>query len=145
MVRYKAKLFAQDLSQRLGIDYEETYSPIMNIIMFHYLITMAVKERLDLRFMDVMTTYLYGKLDNDIYMRVPEGLKIPKMGVHQTRNMYSIKLQRSLYGLRQFRCMWYNQLSESLLKKRICERRTMSVHVHKMVMTEWLCDYCSIC
>ena len=42
--------------------------------------------------MDVVTTNLYEKLDNDIYMRVPEGLKILKMGEHQTRNMYSIKL-----------------------------------------------------
>ena len=53
---------------------------------------MEVKERLDIRLMDVMIAYLYGKLDNDIYMRVLEGLKIPKIGVHQTLNMYSIKL-----------------------------------------------------
>ena len=45
---------------------------------------------------DIVTTYLYGKLDNDIYMRVLEGLKILKMGIHQTRNMYSIRLQRFL-------------------------------------------------
>ena len=97
VVRYKARLVAQGFSQRLGIDYEETYSPVMDMIKFRYLINMIVKERLDMRLMDVMIAYLYGKLDNDIYMRVPEGLKIPKMGIHQTRNMYSMKFQRSIW------------------------------------------------
>ena len=55
----------------------------MEMITFCYLISMAVKERLDMRLMDIVTTYLYGKLDNDIYIRVPEGLKIPNMGVHR--------------------------------------------------------------
>ena len=64
----------------------------MDMITFCYLISMAVKERFDMCLIDVMTAYLYGKLDNDIYMRVQEGLKIPNMGVHQTRNIYSIKL-----------------------------------------------------
>ena len=63
------------------------YSPVMDMITFYYLISVAVKEWLDMCLMDVMTTYLYGKLNNDIYMRVLEGLKIPKMGVHQTCNM----------------------------------------------------------
>ena len=43
---------------------------------------MTVKERLNMRLIDVVISYLYGKLDNNIYIRVPEGLKIPKMGVH---------------------------------------------------------------
>ena len=65
--------------------------------------------------MDVVTAYLYGSLDNDIYMKIPEGLKM-----HDTskpREMYAIKLQRSLYGLKQSGCMWYNRLSEYLLKE----------------------------
>ena len=39
------------------------------------------------------------------------------------QNMYSIKLQRSLYGLKQFGCMWYNRLSEYLLKERYMNNR----------------------
>ena len=68
------------------------YSPVIDMIMFRYLISITVKERLDMCLMDVVTTCLYGKLDNDIYIRVLEGLKIPEMCVHQTLNMYSIKL-----------------------------------------------------
>ena len=58
------------------------YSLVMKIIMFPYLISMAVKEMLDMCFMDVETIYLCEKLDNDIYIRVLEGLKIPKIGAH---------------------------------------------------------------
>ena len=50
--------------------------------------------------MDVVTAYLYGSLDTDIYMRVPEGIKTPDPN-NTNRNMYSVKLQRSLYGFKQ--------------------------------------------
>jgi hypothetical protein len=48
-------------------------------------------------------------------MRVPEGLKIP--GPNQNRNMFSVRLQRSLYGLKQSGRMWFNQLSNFLLQR----------------------------
>ena len=65
--------------------------------------------------MDVVTAYLYGSLKTDIYMKVPGGLKIPDPKAN--RNMYCVKLLKSLYGLRQSGRMWYNRLSEFLLKK----------------------------
>ena len=117
VVRYKARLVAQGFLQRPSIDFDETYSPVMDGITFRYLVSMAVKERLDMRLMDVVTAYLYGSLDADIYMKVLDGLKIPNMGAQDTRSMYSIKLQRSLYGLKQSGRMWYNRLREYLLKQ----------------------------
>ena len=117
IVRYKARLVAQGFSQRPGIDYEETYSPIMDAITFRYLISLAISENLEMRLMDVVTTYLYGSLDNDIYMRVPEGLKMPEALSSKPKEKYSIKLQRFLYGLMQSGRMWYNRLSEYLQKK----------------------------
>jgi hypothetical protein len=53
-----------------------------------------------MRLMDVVTAYLYGSLDNDIYLKVPEGLKMPEAFKSKSREMYSIKLKRSLYGLK---------------------------------------------
>ena len=57
--------------------------------------------------MDVVTTYLYGSLDSDIYMKLPEGFKLPGVG---SIEQYSIKLNTSLYGLKQSWRMWYNRL-----------------------------------
>ena len=67
--------------------------------------------------MDVVTTYLYGFIDIDIYMKISEGFKLPETTNPKPRNMYSIKLQRYLYGLKQSGRMWYNRLSEYLLKE----------------------------
>jgi hypothetical protein len=53
---------------------------------------MEANLNLKIQLMDVVTTYLYGSLDSEIHMRVPEGLKIP--GPNQDRNMFSVRLQR---------------------------------------------------
>ena len=115
MVRYNARLVAQGFTQKPGIDFDETYSPVMSGITFRYLISMAAGLNLEMQLMDVMTAYLYGSQDSDIYMKVPDGLKIPDPKAN--RNMCSVKLQRSLYRLKQSGRMWYNRLNEFLLKK----------------------------
>ena len=90
----------------------------MGAITFRFLINLTVSEGMDMHLMDVITAYLYGSIDNDIYMKIPKGFKLPEANNTKPRNMCSIKLQRSLYGLKQFGCMWYNLLSEYLLKER---------------------------
>jgi hypothetical protein len=70
---------------------------------------------MSLQLMDVMTTYLYGSLDSDIYMKVPDGISI--LNMKENGNMYYIKLIKSLYGFKQSRTMWYSRLKEFLLNK----------------------------
>ena len=89
----------------------------MDAITFRYLISLAVSKNLEMRLMDVVTAYLYGSLDNDIYMKIPEGFKLPEALSSKPKEMYSIKLQRSLYGLKQSGRMWYNRLSDYLISK----------------------------
>ena len=64
IVQYKARLVAQGFSQRPDIDYEETYSPVMDAITFRYLIHLAVSEGLEMHLIDVVTAYLYGSIDS---------------------------------------------------------------------------------
>ena len=90
IVRYKARLVAQGFSQRPGVDYEETYSPVMDAIAFRYLIGLAVHEDLEIHLMVVITAYFYGLLDNEIYMKVPKGLKMPEACSSKSREMHSI-------------------------------------------------------
>ena len=71
IIRYKARLVAQGFSQRPSIDYEETYSPVMDTITFRYLISLTVFEGLDMRLMNVVIAYLYGFIHTDIYMKLP--------------------------------------------------------------------------
>ena len=109
IVRYKARLVAQGFSQRPGIDYEVTYSPVMDTITFCYLISLSVFNNLDMYLMDVVTAYLYGSLDNDIYMKIPKGLKM--LDTSKPREMYAIKLQSSQrHYLHQFSISTYKIL-----------------------------------
>src|SRR5438128_8865140 len=87
----------------------------MSEITFRYLISLVVKKGLSMHLMDVVTAYLYGSLDSDIYMKVLEGLEIPNK--NHNRNMYCVKFQKSLYGLKQSGRMWYTRLKEFLLQK----------------------------
>ena len=89
----------------------------MDAITFRFLISLAVSEELDMRLIDVITAYLYGSIDSDIHMKIHEGFKLTEAVSTKPRSMFSIKLQRSLYGLKQSGRMWYNRLSEYLLKE----------------------------
>ena len=99
-MRYKARLVAQGFSQRPGIDFEETYSPVVDAITFRFLLSLTISEGLQIRLMDVVTAYLYESLDSNIYMKVSDGYKIPESYKSKSREIFSIKLQRSLYGLK---------------------------------------------
>jgi hypothetical protein len=55
--------------------------------------------------MDVVTAYLYGSIESDIYKKVPVGISVPN--TNAKHNMYCVKLIKSLYGLKQSGRMWY--------------------------------------
>ena len=66
----------------------------MSNITFKYLISLAVQKHLSVQLMDVVTAYLYGSLDSDIYMKVPDGISVPDPNAN--RNMYCVKLNKSI-------------------------------------------------
>ena len=68
----------------------------MDAITFCFLISLAISEGLDIRFMDVITTNLYWPMDNDIYMKIPEGLKLSKTNSTKPCSIYSEKLDIAL-------------------------------------------------
>ena len=68
-------------------------------MMDRYLIYLEVLERLDIRLIDVIIAYLYGSLDNDIYMKIREGFQMPETTNSKHCSIYSINLQRSLHQL----------------------------------------------
>jgi hypothetical protein len=65
--------------------------------------------------MNVVTTYLYGSLHSDIYIKFLDGIFVSNTNTN--RNMYCVKLIKSLYDLKQSGRMWYNRLKEFLINK----------------------------
>ena len=117
VARYKARLVAHGFSQRPRIDFDETYSHVVDAATFRYLISLIAHEGLNFHMLDVVTAHLYGSLDSDIYMKLPKGFNLPEANSLGSREDYSIKLYKSLYGLKQSGRMWYNRLSEYLLRE----------------------------
>ncbi|XP_039311856.1 uncharacterized protein LOC105203970 [Solenopsis invicta] len=109
-VRYKARLVATGFNQVKIRDYEESYSPVISIDAWRTLIAIAAKRDLNVRFFDVKTAYLYGKLEETIYMEPPPGFK----DIFEKGEI--CRLKKSLYGLPQSGRNWYYKLKEELSK-----------------------------
>lgn len=69
--RYKARLVAQEFTERPRIHYEKTYSHVMNATIFCYLIRLTVIEKVDMRLIDVVIAYMYGSIKKYIYLKIP--------------------------------------------------------------------------
>lgn len=104
--RYRARLVARGFSQKEGIDYNETYAPVVNTTSVRLLLAHAAVEKLRIAQFDVKTAFLYGSLDELIYMEQPEGFEQDRTKV--------CMLKRSLYGLKQAPRMWNKELTNFL-------------------------------
>ncbi|GFX51359.1 retrovirus-related Pol polyprotein from transposon TNT 1-94 [Trichonephila clavipes] len=67
-IKYKARLVAAGFNQIKNIDYSESYSPVVNIESFRLLVALAAKLKLNVNFFDVKTAYLYGDLEETVYV-----------------------------------------------------------------------------
>jgi len=96
---------ARGFSQKYGIDYKETYAPVVEITSIRILMKVSIEFGLKLHQMDVKTAFLYASLDEEIYMEAPEGY-------HTDTGV--VRLLKSLYGLKQAPKAWYDKLSKYL-------------------------------
>lgn len=108
VIRHKARLVARGCSQREGIDYLETFSPVVRYSSIRLLMAMAVKYHLRIEQMDVVTAFLHGDVKETIYMKQPEN--------YDDGTGRVCKLLKSLYGLKQASRNWNIKLNEVLVK-----------------------------
>lgn len=113
--RFKVRLVAQGFSQRPGVDFISTYSPVLDSTTFRYLLALTVHLSLKIQLLDVVTAYLYGPLDSEIYIKPPpefldKPLPQPTPGHH-----VGLRIHKALYGLKQSGRMWYKHLRDYLM------------------------------
>ncbi|GLB43947.1 putative mitochondrial protein [Lyophyllum shimeji] len=106
--RKKARLVAKGFSQVEGIDFDEIFSPVVRYETVRLMFATAALENWCFLALDVVSAFLYGKLDEEIYMQLPEGF----MQKGQERKV--LRLKRSLYGLKQAALSWWKELEASM-------------------------------
>jgi hypothetical protein len=106
--RHKARLVARGFMQRHGIDYINTHAPVVRYESIRMLLAMAAAEKLDMLQFDVTTAFLYGTLEKDIWIQLPEG--------PWSEDERVVKLHKSLYGLKQSPHCWNEKFNKVLMK-----------------------------
>jgi hypothetical protein len=92
--KHKARLVARGFTQQHGIDYDDTFSPVLKPATIRLVISIVVSRGWALRQVDVSNAFLHGFLSEDVYMQQLPGFEDPRYSSH------ICKLQRSLYGLK---------------------------------------------
>ena len=105
--RYKARLVAKGFLQKPGINFDETFAPVVNYDSLCLLLALSARNGWRPRQFDVKSAFLYGVQPElqTVYMQLPPGYRKPR---------YCVKLKKCIYGLKQSPREWYRRLSTFL-------------------------------
>ncbi|GJU11012.1 putative ribonuclease H-like domain-containing protein [Tanacetum coccineum] len=109
VIRNKARLVAQGHRQEEGIDYEEVFAPVARIEAIRLFLAYASFMGFLVYQMDVKSAFLYGTIEEEVYVTQPPGFKDPD----NPDKVY--KVVKALYGLHQAPRAWYETLANYLL------------------------------
>ena len=118
ILKYKARWVVHGFKQKEGLDYLDTFATVVKPVSYKALMGISVKRGLSIHHMDVVTAFLYGFLDESIYVIQPTLFE-------QGENQVCL-LRKALYGLKQSSRVWYQTLQDFLQKMGF--KRTESDH-----------------
>ncbi|KAH9684823.1 retrovirus-related pol polyprotein from transposon RE2 [Citrus sinensis] len=109
VAKYKARLVAKGFQQVAGINYFETFSPVVKSATVRVILSLAVMNQWRIRQVDVNNAFLNGELTKEVFMSQPDGF------IDAQRSDFVCKLHKSLYGLKQAPRAWYDKLKRCLM------------------------------
>ena len=104
ILKYKARLNSHGGMHRWGIDYYETYAPVVNWISVRILMALSIIHKLESNSIDFVLAFPQAELTRDVFMELPYGFEFGYKGE------YVLKLRKSLYGLADASYNWFQRL-----------------------------------
>lgn len=108
--RYKARLVACGYAQLFGVDFLDTYAPVVKHYSIRLVLALVAQKDLHMIQLDIKTAFLYGELEEELYLAQPEGYKIPG------KEDWVCRLRKPLYGLKQASRCWYRKFNDAILQ-----------------------------
>ena len=108
-VKYKARLVGQGFAQKYGIDYHETYSPVVKRKTIRLMLALGVEEGWKCEHVDVISAYINSDINEEIYIEQPEEFESSK------QRSTVCRLKKCLYGLKQSGMEWYKKIKGILI------------------------------
>ncbi|MCO5568745.1 hypothetical protein L7F22_022445 [Adiantum nelumboides] len=107
--RYKARLVAQEFSQKPSLDYLETFLPVLSMNSFRVIVALAAHYQFHLHQLDIKIAFLHGDLDEELYLQQSPHYEI------STSPQSVCRLHKAIYGLKQSPRQWYLKLHQFLI------------------------------
>ena len=116
--RYKARWVLRGFTQRPGVDFDETFSPVVKPATVRTVLSLALSRHWPIHQLDVKNAFLHGILSETVYCAQPDGFE------DSAHPDFVCRLNRSLYGLNQAPRAWYSRFATYLLSLGFIEAKS---------------------